>query len=416
MGRSTLQSLRIGIGLSLVVVIAAAGYHFLHSKNSDSPVALLARADEMSWLNSWIAAAPLYHHAEASFIERHDLSKALYARVSQMPAQSESSISFPAQIAELTQLLTSPEAKEPETRLRILTIRGMLEVNYDAGMARNTWATIEALALQRHHYLLASRALGEQGIAAFLLGDIATAKKDVIKAWAVAKVADPGARIRYAGAYGAGLVELKKYKEALGPLEEAIKVARDTPGAAYPTIAIIAKIEALSGVGQTHEALALATSSMQQATNYHLAGHLAELYRIRAGVYGRSSQWDEATADYLRSVQYAKELSSWRDLTQIDGFLAQAYEHQGKLQPALAAINEAIEANQHIPDELYFVPRNLAIKADITGKLGNKKASNDLYQTSADLIDALLSKVPTPNVERQLLSELSEVYLGCLPM
>jgi hypothetical protein len=71
-----------------------------------------------------------------------------------------------------------------------------------------------------------------------------------------------------------------------------------------------------------------------QATNYYLAGHLAELYRIRAGVNGRSSQWDEATADYLRSVQYAKELSSWRDLTQIDGLLAQAYEHQGKLQPA----------------------------------------------------------------------------------
>jgi hypothetical protein len=80
-----------------------------------------------------------------------------------MPAQSESSFSFPAQIAELTQLLTSPEAKEPETRLRILTIRGMLEVNYDAGVARNTWATVETLALQRHHYLPASRALGEQG-------------------------------------------------------------------------------------------------------------------------------------------------------------------------------------------------------------------------------------------------------------
>ena len=32
------------------------------------------------------------------------------------------------------------EGKDPETRLRILTILGMLEVNYDAAMARQTWA------------------------------------------------------------------------------------------------------------------------------------------------------------------------------------------------------------------------------------------------------------------------------------
>ena len=82
------------------------------------------------------------------------------------------------------------------------------------------------------------------------------------------------------------------------------------------------------------------------------------------------------------------------------------------MQPALAAINEAIEANKNIPDELYFVPRDLAIKAEIMARLGNTKASNDLYEKSADLLDALLSKVPTPTVERRLLSDLSEVYAG----
>jgi hypothetical protein len=32
----------------------------------------------------------------------------------------------------------------------------MLEVNYDAGMARDSWAQVEALARQQHHYLLVS--------------------------------------------------------------------------------------------------------------------------------------------------------------------------------------------------------------------------------------------------------------------
>jgi CHAT domain-containing protein len=329
-----------------------------------------------------------------------------------MPAHSESSTSVPAQIALLTHDLALPEAQEPETRLRVLTILGMLEVNYDAGMARTTWAEVESLAIHQHHFLLASRAIGEQGIAAFLLGDIATAKKNVVKAWFIAKTADPGAHIRYASMYGAGLVEMHKYKEALGPLDEAIKVAEKTRGAAYPTIAITAKVEALSGLGENKEALALASEEMQRVSSYHLAGHLYELYLTRAGVYERMGQWDQAVSDYGQAVQYANQLSYWRGLIQVDGSLATAYLHQGALQPALTAINEAIASNEQIPDELYFVPRDLAIKAEIMARLGDSKSSIILYEKSADMLDALLSRVPTPTVERQLLADLSKVYSG----
>jgi CHAT domain-containing protein len=405
-------TLRIAAGLLLAALLSIVGYQVFRRWISHGPEALLERADDLSWLNSWIQAEPLYRQAEQEFSQRHQLSKALYARVSQMPAHSESSTSLPSQIALLRTDLDLPEARDPETRLRILTILGMFEVNYDSGMARQTWMDVEALANRQHHYLLAARAMGEQGVAAFLLGDIATAKKNVVRAWTVAKVADPGAHIRYASLYGAGLVEMHKYQEALGPLDEAIKVAGKTRGAAYPTIAVNAKIDALSGLGKNKEALALAAEELRRVSAYHLAGHLYELLQVRAGVYERMGQWDQAVSDYAQSAQYARQLSHWRGLTQVDGFLAKAYIHQGKLQPALAAVNEAIAANENIPDELYFVPRNLGIKAEIMARLGDIKASNELYEKSADLLDALLSKVPTPTVERQLLNDLSIVYAG----
>ena len=405
-------NLRIAAGLLLAVLLSVVGYEVVRRLNSHGPEALLKRADDLSWLNSWIAAEPLYRQAELEFTQRHQLSKALYARVSEMPALSESSTTIPSQIALLQHDLGLPEARNPETRLRILTILGMLEANYDAAMARQTWVEVESLAIWRHHYLLASRAVGEQGFAAFLLGDIGTAKKDVVRAWTVAKVADPGARIRFASMYGAGLVEFHKYKEALGPLNEAIKVAARTRGAAYPTIAIDAKIAALSGLGRNKEALALTAEEMQKVSAYHLAGHLYQIYQTRAGIYERMGQWEQAVSDLAQSAQYARQLSYWRGLTQVDGSLAEAYVHQGTLQLALIAINEAIEANKNIPDELYFVPRNLGVKAEILARLGNVKASNVLYEKSADLLDALLNKVPTPMVERQLLSDLSAVYAG----
>lgn len=401
---------RIAAGLLLVVLLSFVGCHVLRWRNPSSPEALLERADEMSWLNSWIQAASLYHQAEVKFEQSHQLSKALYARVSEMPAHSEGATSVPTQIALLRDDLLLPEARDPETRLRILTILGMLETNYDAGMAQKTWTQIESLALRQRHFLLASRAIGEQGIAAFLLGDMATAKKDVVKAWMVAKTADPGAHIRYASMYGTGLVELKKYNEALGPLNEAIKVAQNTRGAAYPTIAITAKIGALSGLGKTQEALALADEEMRWVNRYQLAEHACDLYQTRASVYERMNDWSRAISDYENAARAAKQLSYWRGLTQVDGLLAKAYLHQGDLHPALTAINEAITANQHIPDELYFVPRNLAIKAEITARLGDTSGADRLYQKSEDMLDALLSKVPTPTVERQLLSDLGQVY------
>jgi len=259
---------RIAAGLLLAVLLSFVGYQVFRQSSYYAPEALLKQADEMSWLNSWIEAEPLYRQAEQEFTQRHQLSKALYARVSQMPAHSESSTSIPSQIAVLRQDLDLPEAKDPETRLRVLTILGMFEVNYDSGMARETWTEVATLANRQHHYLLAARAMGEQGVAAFLLGDLATAKKNVVKAWTIAKVADPGAHIRYASLYGAGLVEMHKYQEALGPLDEAIKVAGKTRGAAYPTIAVNAKIDALSGLGENKEALALAAEELRRVSVY----------------------------------------------------------------------------------------------------------------------------------------------------
>jgi len=165
------STFRTAAGLLLAVLLSCVGYQVLRRRNSGAPEALLKRADEMAWLNNWIAAEPLYRQAKLQFNQKGQHSKALYARVSEIPARSESSTSFPSQIASLRRDLELPEAQDPETRLRVLTILGMLEVNYDSGMARQTWAEVQSLATSQHHYLLASRAIGEQGIAAFLLGD-----------------------------------------------------------------------------------------------------------------------------------------------------------------------------------------------------------------------------------------------------
>ena len=398
--------------VAIILFVAFVRYRTRRRIDSASPEALLHRADDLAWSGRWFAAAPLFRQAEIKYTAERNVSKALFAQVSQIPARAESA-SLSDTIYDLTQDLKKPGAADPETRLRILEVRGIIENNYDASLARRTWEQVEVLAQNRGHLLLASRALGEQGIAEFLLGDTTIAKEEVLAAWGVAKVfRDVPAQVRYASLYGAGLVEMHRYQQGLDPLNEAIATARAHPAVAYPAVAISSKIDALRGLHRYQEALTLANQALAEIPSPSLKGHYYQILTSRASVYEDIGQWDSAIADFKQALSLATQLDYWRGVTQVAGELSDAYVHQKKLNAALSSIDQAIDANKRIPDELYFVPRDLAIKARILTMLGQQNQAGALYRKSALLIDSLLENVPTPFVERLLLTETGEVYAG----
>ena len=271
--------------VAIILVVAFVRYRIRRRIDSDSADALLQRADDLAWNGQWFAAAPLYHQAEVKYSAERNGPKALYAQVSQIPAGAESA-SLSDTIYALTQDMKRPAAADAETRLRILEVRGMIENNYDASLARQTWSQVALLARNRGHLLLASRALGEEGIAAFLLGDTTTAKKEVLTAWGVAKVAhDIPAQVRYASLYGTGLIEMHRYQQGLGPLDDAIDIARAHPAVAYPAIAISSKIDALRALHRYQEALALANQALAEIPSPSLKGHYYQILTTRASVY-----------------------------------------------------------------------------------------------------------------------------------
>ena len=407
---STLRFLIIALGTAVVLIAGILLHRYLRYEGT--PEVLLQRADDLSWKNQWMDAAPIYARAERLFAKEDRPSQALYAHVSQFIPRAESE-EIPVLLLELQQDLALPAAQEPETRLRILVIQGMIETNYNAAMASKTWRQVQTLARQQHHYLLMTRAMGEQGIAAFLLGDIATAKKLVVRAWIVAKyLHDSAAQVRYASVYGTGLVEMHRYDEAIHVLDGAINTAVRSPGIAYPSIAVNSKIDALRGLHRYQAALALCDEASRRLPRARLDAHLFQLLTSKGQIYEDMGRWQDAAQQYTLALDYAQRLSYWRGITQTDGLRARAYEHEDDLGQALMSINEAIAANTHLPHELYFVPQNLAIKAEILEKLGRTQESHALYAKSAVLIDSLLATAPTPDVERELLTALSQVYSG----
>lgn len=381
-----------------------------HYAVKGTPEALLARADDLSWNNNWLEAAPLYAQAELEFQKENKPSKALYAHVSQFIPRAEAE-SLPALLVELKKDQALPAAKDSDTMLRILVIEGMIETNYDAEMSSSTWAQVEQLAKHRGEFRLMFRAMGEEGISDFLRGDFANAKKHVARAWIAAKtLRDGAAHVRYASVYGAGLVELQQYKEAIQTLDEAINTASKDRRIAYPSIAYNSKIDALRGLHQYQAALDLANAIIRRLPTNHLDAHLFQIFTSRGTVYEDLDDWENATDQFKTALAYARHLQYWRGIAQTGGLLALAYEHQNNLSAALASIDEAIDANTKLPDELYFTPRNLAIKAEILARMGRAKESHTLYERSMTLVDSFLTTAPTPNVERELITELGQVY------
>ena len=80
------------ISLISLAVISFIGVRYNNSKVDDrNPDSLLKQADSLSWNNNWVRAEPLYHRAELLYAQQHRPSKSLYAHVSQIPPNAESS-------------------------------------------------------------------------------------------------------------------------------------------------------------------------------------------------------------------------------------------------------------------------------------------------------------------------------------
>jgi tetratricopeptide (TPR) repeat protein len=141
-----------------------------------------------------------------------------------------------------------------------------------------------------------------------------------------------------------------------------MSVAVSHPGIAQPSIAYEAKIQALAGLGRYKEAEALADRALIYPRKHHLAGHLCSLLEAKGEVFEAEGNWPAAIHSFAESVSFGTHLQYWRGLTEANGKLAKAYEHEGQLQQALHAIDAALNANRQTPDELYFVPINLGAR------------------------------------------------------
>jgi hypothetical protein len=85
------------VGLALAYGVAISPHHsFAPAQSAEG---LLDRADTLSWMNRWGEAKPLYAQAAILFRQKGHLDEAVYAEVSEIPADESQRSSRPTRSA-----------------------------------------------------------------------------------------------------------------------------------------------------------------------------------------------------------------------------------------------------------------------------------------------------------------------------
>jgi CHAT domain-containing protein len=380
--------------------------------NSNNPHELLGEADHLFWLNNPIEAQPLYARAERLFEASGDSRNAFYARMSQIPAEMEN-----RNLADLSQYLAkelrrSGIEKDPYLRLRLLVVKGAVDLNLDGLSSRPVWKEVESLANSMGERQLASRASGELGILAFLAGNSSEAKWRMGKALVYAMIVnDVGAEIRYLSMIGQGFAKVGRSEDALKYLDMALEKANRNPDTGFPRIATVGKVSALTIAGRYAEARALLDQAMAFAKARGLTGYEVDVLAHYGVIASKSGDTGNAIQFYERAADLASRIHFVRATAEVESELTGLYQKVGDLTRARQCASESAAAHRAL-GETYAVPHHLAIQANLLAEIGQLHDAERLFSTAADVTEAMLLNAPSASARRTVIAAMSEVYVG----
>jgi CHAT domain-containing protein len=372
-------------------------------------VDLLRRADQFADLFNWSDAGPLYHQAAQLFDREGDLPNAKHAKLGEIRASMET-LDLPETSDFLGRELDSALLQSDlQLRLMCLIVKGDIDGEIDSGPAFADWTEALKTAQTLSDNRWESRARAELGFQQFLRGDSAAAMKAVAGALIYAhRTGDVGAQIRYLGAIGTGLALRQSSDQAIQYLDQAIGLAKKTPNAGYPFVAVAGKIQALINKREFGPALSLINEAKHEAETRRKNIKLAQLFLFEADIAMEQHHWPEAVRSLIRAAGLPGPRQS-RLFSECEMKLADVYRQQHDFRRAEAAAAAAVAATGGSSD-IYLAPARLRTLAAVESALGRKAKANELLQRATDIVEGFVARAPDLPVRSAILTEASAIF------
>lgn len=374
--------------------------------------ALLRDADRFAWLTNWGAARPIYASAEKAALAAGDGRSATYARFGRLRAEMQTR-QLGALSEELALQLAQPlAANDTRLRLRGLTVKGDVDLEWDVLAALRDWQQVRELARQLGDAAWENRANGELGMIAFIRGNTGEATKAVQQAMDTArKLGDVGGELRYLSAIGNGLLLAGYAPIAAGFVDRALALARDNPDTGFPFVATSTKVLTLIELKQYDEAERFAQSALAEARVGDRRIKEIELRTMLARI-AEARQQPARVIDHLEAARAAAESGQvQRLLAEAESTLAQAYRRQGDLVRAAQRASSAV-GHTRAAGSRFTLPIRLGELADIRAAQGRLNAASALYTEASDVVEGIMANVPSRSAQARLVGVMSDLYAG----
>jgi CHAT domain-containing protein/tetratricopeptide (TPR) repeat protein len=374
--------------------------------------ALLHDADRFAWLTNWGAAHPLYVSAENAALAARDRRAATYARFGLLRAEMQTR-PLGTLSEELALKLAQPfVSSDSRLRLRGLTVKGDIDLEWDVLAAHRDWQQVRNLARELGDAAWENRANGELGMVAFLRGNTGEATKAVQQALDTArKLGDIGGELRYLSAIGNGLVMAGYLPVAAGFVDRALALARSNPDTGFPFVATSTKILTLIELKQYDEAERFARAALAEARVGDRRIKEIELRTMLASIAEARTQPAKAI-EHLEAARAAAETGQvQRLLAEAEARLAQAYQKQGDLVRAAQRASSAV-VHTRAAGSRFTLPIRLGELAAIRAAQGRPDAASALYAEASDVVEGIMANVPSRAAQARLVGVMSDLYAG----
>ena len=304
------------------------------------------------------------------------------------------------------------QSRTPRLRLRGLTVKGDIDLEWDVLAAERDWREVRQLARELGDTAWENRANGELGIVAFLKGNTGAATTLVQQAYQAAeKSGDVGGQLRYMGTIANGLLLAGYAPLAMGYVDRALKFANEHPETGFPFVVYSTKVLTHLALKQYDEAERFANTAMAEARAGDRRIKEIELSRMLAEIAEKRGRPEQAIAHLEQAISIAKAGQVQRLLAEAESDLADAYRARGDLPQALRYATAAV-ADTTAAGSRFTLPGRMRVLAEIYAAQDRVADANRVYDQAADIVEGIMVNVPSREAQARLVGVTSELYAG----
>ncbi len=382
------------------LAIVAAAISMIPSFSYASPQSLpstdLQRALYLADLYNWREAGPHFESAVSALKQSGDKRSALFAELGEIRATVDTK-NLPLTSLALEKRLGTDLLLKRDKQLRLfcLAIKGDIDRELNAGVARRDWEEVRliAVALKDAHWQ--NRALAEIGISAFYEGDLQTARKNVGTAVEVAeRIHDIAAQARYTTVLGMALTQAGQAGQALPYFDRAIQLAQSIPDSGFPSLAYHSRLQALINLGQYDHAQSLADDLLIRHQSMQSLGPTADILFLSARIGFARGNTNGAIAELEKSVAMFRSVGLQQVAMEPEAMLAEIYRKQGSLEKAEHYALEAVGSARASGDK-WAIPDLFRTLAEIQMAQGQYAEADRTFDRAEAFLEAGLTNSST---------------------